>query len=88
MLKLLASSINYGIDRKSAALITYKVGVGSVMRGKYKEWPVMKDKLLEANVPVWFVYYCENISYLFPKAHVIQEMRLLYQYMWLMEHNV
>ena len=61
--------INMGLESSLAFSIMEKVRKGNVADGKCKEWPEWKQEMLDHGVPDWYVWSCEKIKYMFPKAH-------------------
>lgn len=61
--------INMGVESSMAFNIMEKVRKGTVAKGKCAEWPEWKQEMLSHNVPDWYVWSCEKIKYMFPKAH-------------------
>ena len=61
--------INMGVESSLAFNIMEKVRKGAVAGGKCKEWPQWKQEMLDHGVPEWYVWSCEKIKYMFPKAH-------------------
>ncbi|MCR5673895.1 MAG: PolC-type DNA polymerase III [Lachnospiraceae bacterium] len=61
--------INMGIESSLAFNIMEKVRKGNVAAGKCKEWPEWKQKMSDHGVPDWYIWSCEKIKYMFPKAH-------------------
>ena len=61
--------INTGLDSSMAFNIMEKVRKGTVAKGKCKDWPELKTQMEEAGVPEWYIWSCEQIQYMFPKAH-------------------
>lgn len=61
--------INMGVESSMAFNIMEKVRKGIVAKGKCGEWPEWKAEMLAHNVPEWYVWSCEQIKYMFPKAH-------------------
>ncbi|MCL2050144.1 MAG: PolC-type DNA polymerase III [Lachnospiraceae bacterium] len=55
--------INKGVDSSLSFNITESVRRG---KGLKEEW---KKAMIKANVPDWYIWSCEKIKYMFPKAH-------------------
>ena len=61
--------INMGVESSLAFNIMEKVRKGTVAKGKCADWPEWKEEMLSHGVPDWYVWSCEKIKYMFPKAH-------------------
>ncbi len=61
--------INMGLESSLAFNIMEKVRKGAVAGGKCADWPEWKQEMLDHGVPDWYVWSCEKIKYMFPKAH-------------------
>ncbi len=61
--------INMGLESSLAFSIMEMVRKGKVATGKCKDWPEWKQEMLDHGVPDWYVWSCEQIKYMFPKAH-------------------
>ncbi len=61
--------INMGVESSLAFNIMEKVRKGNVAAGKCEQWPEWKQEMLDHGVPEWYVWSCEKIKYMFPKAH-------------------
>jgi DNA polymerase-3 subunit alpha (Gram-positive type) len=42
---------------------------GTVAKGKCDKWPEWKADMIAHGVPDWYIWSCEKIKYMFPKAH-------------------
>ena len=61
--------INMGVDPAESFSIMENVRKGKVAKGKCDKWQEWKKDMLAHNVPDWYVWSCERIQYMFPKAH-------------------
>ena len=61
--------INQGLDPEESFTIMERVRKGVVAKGKCKEWEQYKKDMKEHDVPDWYIWSCELIKYMFPKAH-------------------
>ncbi|MDY2814720.1 MAG: PolC-type DNA polymerase III [Dorea sp.] len=71
--------INKGMDSEESFTIMERVRKGTVAKGKCKEWPEFKKDMAEHGVPDWYVWSCEKIKYMFPKAHAAAYVMMAYR---------
>ncbi len=61
--------ISKGMDPAESFSIMENVRKGKVAGGKCKDWPRWKEEMAAHDVPDWYIWCCERIKYMFPKAH-------------------
>ncbi|MCD7981023.1 MAG: PolC-type DNA polymerase III [Clostridiales bacterium] len=61
--------IGKGLDSEEAFNIMENVRKGKVAGGKCDRWPQWKQDMIDHGVPDWYIWSCEKIKYMFPKAH-------------------
>ena len=61
--------IEMGVESSHAFKIMENVRKGKVAKKKCPEWDGWKEEMREHNVPDWYIWSCERIEYMFPKAH-------------------
>ena len=71
--------INKGMDSEKSFTIMERVRKGVVAKGKCKEWPEYKEDMLAHDVPEWYIWSCEQIKYMFPKAHAAAYVMMAYR---------
>lgn len=71
--------INKGMDSEQSFTIMERVRKGAVAKGKCKEWPQFKEDMKAHDVPDWYVWSCEKIKYMFPKAHAAAYVMMAYR---------
>ena len=60
--------------------IMENVRKGKVAGGKVADkWEVWKKAMEEHNVPDWYMWSCERIQYMFPKAHAVAYVMMAYR---------
>ena len=71
--------INKGMDSEQSFTIMERVRKGAVAKGKCKEWPQFKEDMKANGVPDWYIWSCEKIKYMFPKAHAAAYVMMAYR---------
>ena len=71
--------INKGVESEESFTIMERVRKGTVAKGKCKEWSQFKKDMLEHDVPEWYIWSCEQIKYMFPKAHAAAYVMMAYR---------
>ena len=61
--------IQMGVESEKSFKIMEAVRKGTVAKGKCDKWPEWKEDMIAHNVPDWYIWSCEKIKYMFPKAH-------------------
>ena len=61
--------INKGLEAGTAFKIMENVRKGNVAKGKCDKWPEWKAQMEAHGVPDWYIWSCQKIKYMFPKAH-------------------
>ncbi len=61
--------IGMGLDSEESFKIMEAVRKGTVAKKKCDKWEEWKADMAEHNVPDWYIWSCEKIQYMFPKAH-------------------
>ncbi|MBR3436580.1 MAG: hypothetical protein IKG97_02365, partial [Lachnospiraceae bacterium] len=74
--------ISMGMENAEAFNIMESVRKGKVAKKDCPKWPQWKADMEAHGVPDWYIWSCEHIMYMFPKAHaaayVIMAMRIAY----------
>ena len=71
--------INKGVESEENFTIMERARKGTVAKGKCKEWSQFKKDMLEHDVPEWYIWSCERIKYMFPKAHAAAYVMMAYR---------
>ena len=61
--------IGMGLDSEESFKIMEAVRKGTVAKKKCANWDEWKADMIAHNVPDWYIWSCEKIQYMFPKAH-------------------
>ena len=76
----------YGIDRNEAFLIADEVRKGKIKRGRSRHWFDWKLMMYKKKIPGWFIRFCENAEYLFPRSHVYSYVKASWRIAWYKTH--
>ncbi len=71
--------INNGLESERSFKIMEAVRKGQVAKGKCGNWEEWKADMLEHGIPDWYVWSCEQIKYMFPKAHAAAYVMMAYR---------
>ena len=71
--------INKGMDSEQSFTIMERVRKGTVAKGKCKDWPRFREDMKAHDVPDWYIWSCEKIKYMFPKAHAAAYVMMAYR---------
>jgi len=74
--------LNQGLESGDAFTIMERVRKGIVASGGCHEWPDFKAKMQEKGVPDWYIWSCEQIKYMFPKAHAVAYVMMSWRVAW------
>ena len=66
--------LSHGIDRATAFAIAEDVRKGKMALGKMK--PELRDIMNNAGLPDWYIWSCEQVRYLFPRAHAAEYVHM------------
>ena len=71
--------INSGMESETSFKIMEDVRKGKVAKGKSAKWSEWKEDMLAHGIPDWYVWSCEQIKYMFPKAHAAAYVMMAYR---------
>ena len=71
--------VSEGVSETDAYEIMDDVRMGRVARGKSEKWAGWKKMMEEHGIPEWYIRNCETIQYLFPKAHAIGYVMMMWR---------
>ncbi len=71
--------INNGMESEKSFKIMEAVRKGAVAKGKCSNWDEWKEDMLAHGIPDWYVWSCEQIKYMFPKAHAAAYVMMAYR---------
>ena len=71
-----------GLEPGLAFNIMEKVRKGIVAKGKCDKWDDWKAEMAAHGVPDWYVWSCQKIKYMFPKAHAAAYVMMAWRIAW------
>lgn len=73
--------LHMGLEPLKAFQIMEFVRKGKVAKDPAK-WEEYKKAMIEKNVPDWYIWSCERIKYMFPKAHATAYVLMALRIAW------
>ena len=70
-----------GLEPLMAFKIMEFVRKGNVSKNPDK-WPPLRQAMVDKNVPAWYIWSCERIKYMFPKAHATAYVLMALRIAW------
>jgi DNA polymerase-3 subunit alpha (Gram-positive type) len=77
--------IHHGLDPLDAFKIMEFVRKGKPSKDT-EEWTKWAQKMMDKNIPEWYINSCEKIKYMFPKAHATAYVMSGYRIAWYKIH--
>ncbi len=77
--------ISKGVDPSLAFKTMEYVRKGKAAKNGLE--PKMKDAMIAANIPDWYMKSCERVQYLFPKAHAVAYVLMAYRIAYCKVHH-
>lgn len=74
--------IHMGLDPGMAFQIMENVRKGNVAKGKCGKWEEWKNEMTAHGIPDWYIWSCEKIKYMFPKAHAAAYVMMAWRIAW------
>ncbi len=74
--------ISKGLDSEVSFKIMEAVRKGKVAKGQCDTWPEWKEEMIAHGVPDWYIWSCEKIKYMFPKAHAAAYVMMAWRIAW------
>ena len=74
--------IGKGLDSEESFKIMEAVRKGTVAKGKCGNWEEWKADMTAHGVPDWYIWSCEKIQYMFPKAHAAAYVMMAFRIAW------
>lgn len=74
--------IHMGLDPGMAFSIMENVRKGNVAKGKCGKWEEWKQEMTSHGIPDWYIWSCEKIKYMFPKAHAAAYVMMAWRIAW------
>ena len=74
--------IQKGLDKSESFKIMESVRKGKVAKGAEGNWEAWKKDMIDHGVPDWYIWSCEKIKYMFPKAHAAAYVMMAWRIAW------
>ena len=78
---IMVDLLRFGLEPLMSFQIMEFVRKGKVAKDQEK-WAKYKSVMIEKNVPSWYIWSCERIKYMFPKAHATAYVLMALRIAW------
>jgi len=82
---IMTDLINFGMEKIEAFKIMEFVRKGKPNKEPDK-WAKIKQQMIDANIPDWYIESCHKINYMFPKAHAVAYVVMALRVAWFKVH--
>ena len=79
---IMVDLLYYNLEPLKAFKIMEFVRKNMIRKGGAEQWEAYKADMREKNVPEWYIWSCEQIKYMFPKAHAIAYVMMALRIAW------
>ena len=79
---IMVDLLSYNLEPLKAFKIMEFVRKNKIRSGGQEQWEEYKKDMREKNVPEWYIWSCEQIKYMFPKAHAIAYVMMALRIGW------
>ena len=79
---IMVDLLSYNLEPLKAFKIMEFVRKNNIRKGGMEQWKAYQADMREKNVPEWYIWSCEQIKYMFPKAHAIAYVMMALRIAW------
>ena len=79
---IMVDLLSYNLEPLKSFKIMEFVRKNNIRKGGAEQWEAYKADMREKNVPEWYIWSCEQIKYMFPKAHAIAYVMMALRIAW------
>ena len=79
---IMVQLMEYGLEPKKSFDIMEFVRKGKFHKGEVEKWGEYKEYMRSKNVPEWYIWSCQRIEYMFPKAHATAYVLMALRIAW------
>ena len=79
---IMVQLMEYGLEPKKSFDIMEFVRKGKFHKGEIEKWGEYKEYMRSKGVPEWYIWSCQRIEYMFPKAHATAYVLMALRIAW------
>ena len=79
---IMVNLLEYNLEPLKAFKIMEFVRKNNIRKGGIDQWKEYQAYMREKGVPEWYIWSCEQIKYMFPKAHAIAYVMMALRIAW------